>query len=76
MDESSIVRLFILQIDIDSDEMAIDGAVQFAQRKRPKVLSSKGAGRAGPMPNVNFVGVKLGPGGRPERVHLGDVQVA
>jgi len=57
-------------IDIDSDEMAIEGAVQFAQRKRPKVLSSKGTGQAGPKSDANFVGVKLGAGGKPERVFL------
>ena len=61
---------------IETIQMAIDGAVQFAQRKRPRVLSSKGTGQAGLKPNANFVGVRLGVAGKPERVFMGDVQVA
>ena len=75
-------RIRIGQIDIDSDEAAISGAIAFASRKRPRMaLSSKtnrgglksgGDASSGVSADPNLVGVKLTAQGKPERVFMGD----
>lgn len=62
-------------IDIDSDEAAIEGAIAFASRKRPRVSMKgkgglKGSDEGGMKPDPKFVGVKLTAQGKPERVFL------
>jgi hypothetical protein len=64
-------------LEIDSDEVAIGGAIAFAKRKRPKVSrgSLAGGGKSGDestsvRPDENFIGVQLSAQGRPERVFM------
>jgi hypothetical protein len=78
------------QIEIDSDEAVIQGAIAFAQRKRLKTSSgkplkkTKGLGGAtksaaadetdGLSPDPNFVGVRLDAHGQVARVYLDESQ--
>ncbi len=62
-------------IDIETDEGAIKGAKEWAQKKRPKVISRGGlkqrngtAPNAGLQPNPNFIGVLLDSKGFVQRV--------
>ena len=48
-------------IDIDSDDMAIKGAIAFAARKKPRLSLAGLKGGIGSLcPDENFLGVKLG----------------
>lgn len=67
------------QIDIDSDESAIKGAMAYANTKKNSKFARKSLnGRtssgatAGLNPDPNFIGVTLNSGGNPERVYLED----
>ncbi|KAL7550777.1 hypothetical protein ACHAWF_013987 [Thalassiosira exigua] len=67
-------------IDIDSDEAAIKGAIAFAKRPRARVSlagrggtkGKSGEGGGGIAADPNFVGVKLGAQGKPERVFMSE----
>lgn len=88
MTEGTVTRKKCLsgdgQIDIDSDEAAIKGAIAFAKRKKPRVavagkggLSGRGssAGKSasgGLAPSEGFVGMIMGNNGMPERVFVTD----
>ena len=58
------------QIDIDSDETALKGAITFASRKKVKTVKSGGA-KSGVQPSADFVGCTLSAQGKPERVFIG-----
>ena len=58
------------QIDIDSDETALKGAIAFASRKKAKTVKSGGA-KGGIQPSADFVGCTLSASGKPERVFIG-----
>ena len=64
------------QIDIDSDEAALQGAIAFASRKKARTSlgvkkgGNAGASSSGLLPDSSFIGVKLSANGRPERVFL------
>ena len=63
------------QIDIESDEAAINGAITFASRKRARVSlgggkKSGGSAKSGISADPAFVGVQLSSQGKPERVFL------
>ena len=58
------------QIDIDSDETALKGAITFASRKKVKTVKS-GSAKGGVQPSVDFVGCTLSAQGKPERVFIG-----
>lgn len=66
------------QIDIYSDEAAIQGAIAFAKKKRSQVSrgslggGKKGSPSSGLHPDGNFIGVKLTSQGKPERVFLSE----
>ena len=57
------------QIDIDSDETALKGAIAFASRKKVKTVKSSGV-KSGVQPS-DFVGCTLSAQGKPERVFIG-----
>ncbi len=57
---------------MDSDEAAIEGAIAFAKRKKPRVLGGKNGNNSGVRPDDNFVGVKLSAQGVPTRVFIND----
>jgi len=65
------------QIDIDSDEAAINGAIAFASRKKARTSLGKSlkgnkaeGSSSGLLPDSSFIGVKIGASGKPERVFL------
>ena len=58
------------QIDIDSDETALKGAIAFSNRKKIKTVKSSGV-KSGVQPSADFVGCTLSAQGKPERVFFG-----
>ena len=63
-------------IDLESDEGAIKGTIAFMSRKKPRMSMAGRAGKKGSeasgglQPDPYFVGVKLGAGGKAERVFM------